>query len=525
MKKRYYLSIFITMLWLGSMAQTPTVYKDVAPIFYNTCTTCHHNGGIGPMPLMNYSETFAYTHFIKTYLQGDLMPPWMPDTNYCRFINERTISATEKNKIINWIDSGATAGDTTLAPAAPVYVSNYQLKGTPDLVLRMPTYTSAAVSQDDYICVALPTGLAVDRIIRAFEIVPGNAAIVHHCIVSIDTTASAVSDYSGTCYSMPGSNVGVGGYAPGGGATIFPSKAPLVCGMKIKAGSYIVLQVHYPTGTAGKKDSTQVRFFFYPLSYNPASVRQVYSITPLQNWSMNIPPYAIKTYNANYPVGLNISLFSTFPHQHQVGTYIKEFAYSGIDTIPLMRINSWNFHWQGYYFYPKLVKIPSGYKLYSTHTYTNNDSNLSNPFNPPHTIVAGFNTSNEMLFDSFQFLVYQPGDDTINIQRIIDSDSLLSVPDETIPQKMTANTYPNPFNQQIHITFQMPEPAQATITIYSIDGTAVRTLARRKLMSNFNDVVWDGKNNQGAQLSPGIYIYTITTGKMSYNGKIVMVGK
>ncbi len=522
--KKYSLLIALSYQLLANSfgAKAQITYKDVAPIFYSRCTSCHHNGGIGFMPLIDYSQTKPYAAIIKSYLQQGLMPPWSPDTTYCRFIGERTITSLEKNKIIAWVDSGATAGDTTKAPLAPVYTSAYRLHGTPDLVLRIPAYTSTATTVDNYICVALPSGLSIDRIIRAFEIVPGNEAIVHHVVVSIDTTATAVSDLSGFCYTMPGSNIGIGGYAPGAGPTIFPGKFPLICGMRIKAGSKIVLQIHYPAGTAGQKDSSQVRFFFYPTT--TTNVRQVFSVTPLQNWSLNIPADSIKTFTASYTNPITASVFAAFPHQHQVGVSITNYAYSGIDTIPLIRINKWNFHWQGFYTYKKMVKVPAGYTMFATHTYDNTASNPNNPNSPPQTIIAGFNTANEMLFDSFLFLPYQNGDDTIDIQKLINGDTLLAVPTEKAPSGIVASTFPNPFNDQVHITFQLPLPAFTTVSIYDIQGRLVKTLAGRK-MNTSNDLIWDGTSSEGVKLNAGIYLYNIVSGKLRSSGKIMMSAK
>lgn len=523
---RKYSLLSVIGLWLiaaSSPLKAQITYKDVAPIFYTHCTSCHHNGGIGYMPLMNYTQTVPYAAIIKSYLQQGIMPPWAPDTTYCRFINERVITALQRDKIIAWIDSATAKGDTTLAPPAPVYTSAYKLHGTPDLVLRIPTYTSTATVTDNYICVALPTGLGVDRIIRAFEIVPGNEAIVHHVVVTIDTTGTAISDLSGTCYTMPGSNTGVGGYAPGAGPTVFPGKYPLICGMRLKASSKIVLQIHYPAGTAGQKDSTQIRFFFYPVSFS--GVRQVYSVTPLQNWSLNIPADSIKTFTASYNNPITASVFAAFPHQHEVGVSLVNYAYSGIDTIPLIRINKWNFHWQGFYTYRKMVKIPAGYTIFASHTYDNTAANPSNPFSPPQLITAGLNTTNEMLFDSFQFMVYQNGDDTINIQQLIDSDTLLAVPAVKAPSSISASTFPNPFNEQVHITFKLPAPAITTVLIYDIQGRLVKTLANKKMMSVSNDLVWDGTNSGGFRMAPGMYLYSINSGKLTYGGKIMMTGK
>ena len=171
-----------------------------------------------------------------------------------------------------------------------------------------------------------------------------------------------------------------------------------------------------------------------------------------------------------------------------------------------------------------MVKIPAGYTLFATHRYDNTINNPNNPFSPPQNIVAGLNTTDEMLFDSFQFLLYQNGDDTINIQQLIDSDSLLAVP-AVKPPGITASAFPNPFNQQIHITFKLPNSSITTVTIYDLKGSIVRVLANKKMMDIDNDLIWDGKSTTGAYLTPGIYLYSISAGKLSYSGKIVKSGK
>ena len=243
--------------------RSQTTYKDVAGIFYARCTSCHHTGA-SHYPFINYTQTSIMATSILNDLNTGKMPPWNADTSYTRFQHERIITFSEKTKILDWIAQGVLKGDTTLAPSAPVYSSQYQLVGTPDLVLSIGTFTSGASFSDKYYCFSMPTGLTQDRILRAFEIVPGNKAIVHHAVITADTTGAYVSDLSGGCYNIPG-NMGIGTYAPGSKATLFPSQAPVKAGMYIKAGSKIIIQLHYPSGSEGQVDSKKIRFFFYPV--------------------------------------------------------------------------------------------------------------------------------------------------------------------------------------------------------------------------------------------------------------------
>ncbi|MGZ4116345.1 MAG: FlgD immunoglobulin-like domain containing protein, partial [Bacteroidia bacterium] len=449
-----------------------------------------------------------------------------PDTTYSRFSHERLISASDRAAILNWIATGATKGDTTLAPTPPTY-SQYQLAGTPDLELTIPTFTSNATTTDSYVCFSMPSGLTQNRIVRAYEIIPGNPSIVHHVIVNADTMGTTTSDLSGTCYTASG-DFSLGGYAPGAPPTVFPSIPPLKMGITVKAGSRIVLQIHYPAGTAGQQDSTKVRIYFYPIG--TTGIRPVYVTTPLQNWALNIPANTVQTFTSQYPssggIPYAISMFSTFPHSHKIATTIVNYAYSGVDTIPFIKINNWDFNWQGYYTFNHMVKVPAGYKLFSKHIYDNTSSNPHNPSSPPVNVHAGVNTNDEMLFDSFQWLVYQPGDENVNVDSLLALDPLLGVSENALNAKNNLRTYayPNPFENNVNIGYFLDAPSNVTIEIYSIYGTLVKSIQNNFETNGNHEIVWDGKNNSGAKLSNGSYIYIVRAGNNQSYGKLALLG-
>ncbi|MFI5151280.1 MAG: T9SS type A sorting domain-containing protein [Bacteroidia bacterium] len=519
MKRQYVLLSCLFLLSLQGFAQT--AYKDVASIFYNRCTTCHHAGQHG-QSMMNYSETQPYITLIQHDLSTSHMPPWPPDTLYTRFIHEHIITTSEKSAILAWISGGALKGDTTLAPAAPIYPTGAKLIGTPDLILTIPTFTSnATTTVDAYNCFALPSGLTADRILRAYEIIPGNIPIVHHVVVTIDTTGSVSSSTAGNCFNQPG-QIGIGGYTPGCSPTIFPSQAPLMAGIRIKSGSKLILQIHYPAGTVGQKDSTQIRLFFYPVG--TTGIRPMHVTTNLQNWSIGVPANTIMPFTAKYPSsgGLPgaVSIFALEPHSHKVCTSMRICAYNNVptDTIPLINVPKWDFNWQGFYTYPKMVKVPAGYTLYARHIYDNTTANPNNPFSPPQLITAGTSTTNEMLFDSFMWLNYQAGDDTINIAHIIDSDPLMTgIPEHNNPgQKITSVVYPNPSNGQavIYIT-NIEQLKNCELHIYNMVGKEVHA-------QKLPNASADGFHIEAGVLAPGVYLYNIRSGTFSGSGKLLI---
>ncbi|HEX8516333.1 MAG TPA: FlgD immunoglobulin-like domain containing protein [Bacteroidia bacterium] len=521
------LLLLVTGISLAPL-EAQTTYPNVAPIFINRCTSCHHENSHAPS-FLTYSGILPHIATMDAYLTSGYMPPWSPDTAYSRFSHERTISSAEKATILNWIANGAPAGDTTLAPEPPMY-SHYQLNGMPDLELTIPTFTSNAVSDDSYVCFALPSGLTQDRIVQAFEIVAGNHEIVHHVLANVDTMGTATNDLSGACYSITG-DYSLGGFAPGAPPTVFPSTGPLKMGITIKAGSQIILQIHYPMGTAGMQDSTKIRLYFYPVG--TTGVRPVYVTTPLQNWALSIPANTVKTFHAVYPssggMPFPTSMFASFPHSHKLGKSIVNYAFQAADTIPLIRINNWDFQWQGYYTYRNLTKVPAGYTLKGTHVYDNTVNNPNNPSSPPQHVIAGTSTTDEMFFDSFMWLVYQAGDEHVDLDSLLSLDPLLqptvmNVPETSIPDsKLGTYAFPNPFDSKVTIGYLLEAQDKVTIEVYSVYGNRVRTLQSETMTAGAHELTWDGNNDSGSRLAAGSYIYIIRSSKDASFGKLTLL--
>lgn len=516
--KFLYLFHFVCFTFLTTSAQL--VYKDVAGIFYNRCTKCHHSGGGAPFSMMNYSETAPWTSLIQVSLQTGKMPPWPPDTMYTRFLHERIITSSEKNAILQWINDGALPGDTTLAPLPPVY-PKYKLYGAPDLVLKVPNFPSNASSNDAYNCFSLSTGLTQDRILRAFEIVPGNAALIHHVVVKVDTVGNTSSNTTGSCYNQPG-HFNMGGYAPGSPPSVYPSGAQLKMGMRIKAGSKINMQMHYPAGSAGQIDSTQIRLYFYPVG--TSGIRPVYSNTFLQNWNMIIPANTIQTFTAQYPSGSgtlpsDISIYASSPHAHQINKSMLIYAYRSTppDTIPLIHIPNWDFDWQGFYIHRNMVKIPAGYKLFAKHVYDNTANNPNNPSSPPQLVTAGTDTKDEMLFDSFEWTYYQPGDELIDIGSLLANDSLLtpSSIQEITKTYLATYAYPNPATESVTVVVTNEHIENCELKLFDVFGKEISAEVNRSDVFTINRGL----------LPCGIYLYKVKAGKSTGIGKLVFIMK
>jgi len=86
-----------------------------------------------------------------------------------------------------------------------------------------------------------------------------------------------------------------------------------------------------------------------------------------------------------------------------------------------------------------------------------------------------------------------------------------------------AQNYPNPFNPSTTISFALPEAGEVTLAIYNTNGQLVRTLVSGDFGYGRYEVVWDGKNEHGAQVASGVYLYVIRAGEFMAHRKLVLM--
>jgi len=90
-----------------------------------------------------------------------------------------------------------------------------------------------------------------------------------------------------------------------------------------------------------------------------------------------------------------------------------------------------------------------------------------------------------------------------------------------------SQNYPNPFNPTTTISFDIPGEAgkkqQVTLTVYDLRGRHMKTLVNEEFEPGTHQVVWDGKNEQGQQVSSGVYLYTLKGGLNTYTRKMLLL--
>lgn len=83
--------------------------------------------------------------------------------------------------------------------------------------------------------------------------------------------------------------------------------------------------------------------------------------------------------------------------------------------------------------------------------------------------------------------------------------------------------YPNPFNPQTTISFNLHGPAHVTLEIFNIAGRKVNSLIEEELTAGFHKRVWRGDNLNGNKVSSGIYFYRLTAGDYTETKKLIML--
>ena len=110
-------------------------------------------------------------------------------------------------------------------------------------------------------------------------------------------------------------------------------------------------------------------------------------------------------------------------------------------------------------------------------------------------------------------------------QGIANLETLLTtlIPKETA---LLAN-YPNPFNPETWIPYQLAAPAEVTLTIYDMNGGVVRRLevghqAAGMYQNQSRAAYWDGRNQRGESVASGLYFYTLSAGDFTATRKMLI---
>jgi hypothetical protein len=392
-------------------AQT-TYARDIAPILFAHCAECHRPGEVAPFSLLTYADAARRAENIARVTGRRLMPPWRAETAFGHFLDERRLSERQIAMIQSWAKSGAPQGDAADLPPQPKFPTGWRL-GEPDAVAEMPVeFTMPADGPDVFQHFVIPLNLSKDETIVGVEFRPGNAAVVHHAVLFLDTRGGARARdaqtpepgwrTSGSIDASVTSMIGV--WTPGMTPRFYPENV----GIPLDKGADAVVQLHlHPSG---KEEKVRPKLGLY---FAKRPVTKVMSRNPLLLGTLiiEIPP-GQKRYKtgSSLVLPIDVTLTSVFPHMHLIGKEMKVTATLPDKTEkPLIWIKDWNFYWQDAYVYREPVRLPKGTRVNVTAFYDNSPQNPFNPHSPPKTVLFGNESTDEMCFAIFQAMSDEPG--------------------------------------------------------------------------------------------------------------------
>ena len=476
------LIIVILTLCCGGIYGQVTYTKDIAPIIYDHCTTCHRPGEIGPFELTSYEDVRNRGLLIKAVTGSRYMPPWKADPTYSHFLEENYLTEGEINTIANWVDSGMEYGNASDEPALPDYPDG-SLLGEPDLVLEFAeTHVHKGNGKDEYRYFVLPTGLTEDRVIKAIEMRPGNSKIVHHALFFQDTAGRALSfDLQTPEYGFEGfGNFGTDevltydnypGYVPGTKPLYYPAGI----GQKLTAGSDLVVQVHYAPWPVDEEDRSSINIFF---ADEDEQIERLVDDEVMLPFNLEggfitffLAPNQVKTFHGKLTFTEDRSLIGLSPHMHYLG---KEWEVwlerPNGDRVDLLKINDWDFNWQGYYYFQQLIVAPSGSVLHAVAKYDNTENNPANPSSPPTFVTWGEGTTDEMYFLPVLSVPYFQGDENVIFTATKDLT-------QNNNSNLITNISPNPVsNGKVAFEFRTTMAEVLSIRLVDTQGRTVRSI-------------------------------------------------
>jgi len=405
-------------------APTITFYRNIAPIVYQNCSTCHRPGESAPFSLLNYEDVKRHASQIAAVTKQRYMPPWLPEDGHIQFEEERHLTDQQIQLIQDWVKQGAVAGQPSDAPPAPKFQSEWAL-GKPDLILRVAQpYHLGADGPEIFWNFVLPVPITQTRWVRAMEVRPGNSKVFHHANVIIDRSGSSLRKEAKPGAGFPGMDLTVeeDTFDPDGHFLSWkPGSAPVEepegMAWRAEPGMDLVLNVHLRRTGKEETVSPVIGLYFTdkPQTKFPMLVQLEH------DGAINIPPgdkNFVLTDQFQCPMDLRV--LAVYPHAHYLATVMEADA-----TLPngkkivLVKIPHWDLNWQGVFRLKDPLVLPKGTMISMRYQYDNSADNPLNPNSPPKVVRGGNEAVDEMSHFWLQVLPVGDGDQRPALQEAL----------------------------------------------------------------------------------------------------------
>jgi hypothetical protein len=469
-------------------AAAPTYSKDVAPILYEKCTQCHHASGGAPMSLMSFQEVRPWGKSILKQVTDGTMPPWHAKPEHGSFKNDRSLSATQKEAVIAWINQGMKQGNKNDLPLAPIYEEGEWELGTPDQIITYDTVNLKGGGPDRFFDLSEDAGIEEDKWLTAVEIRPSNKLVAHHVILYQQEPGSGGQEPDGW----------LGAWAAGAEPMVFPAKT----GRILKKGSKVVADMHYHPAETPQSDTLTIGLHF---ADEPEQIEKELINLWIVNQDIRIPAGKQNhQLESTFTFQHDSHIMGFLPHMHYRG---REFTYNA--TYPdgtketLLEVENYDFAWQTNYVLEQPKAMPKGTRIDCIAVYDNSANNPNNP-DPERTVTWGDESYDEMMIGFIDYVV----DDGI---RPPDAEDTVAAQLADWKNLHPTETYSTSFMGQYPGALRMAHQATS--------GEWLIALLGEPRLAIIENVVWVGDSFEGTTELAGVGKFVIT-GKKIKNGNL-----
>jgi Flp pilus assembly protein TadD len=378
-----------------------TFNRDIAPIIFRSCSTCHRPGEAAPFPLLNYSDVKKHARQIVDVTRSRSMPPWLPDVQPLKFRDEMRLSDAEIGMLQRWVEQGEVEGNASDLPEPPKFVEGWRL-GKPDLILTATKpFVLPPQGTDTYWNFIFPVPIEGTRWVKAVEIRPGDKRYVHHANILIDRTGSSRRRELEPGAGFGGMEIRIESqvfdpdshllfWKPG----TMPSEEPEGMALRLDKGTDLILNTHLQP--SGKPEVIQPSIGLY---FTTETATKFPMLVQLENDVKLDIAAGEKNFlvTDEFTLPVDVDLLAIYPHAHYLGKNIQAVAALPDGTKEtLIHIPQWNLNWQAVYGYQTPVRLPRGTTIELRYTYDNSEENPLNPNHPPVRVRGGNRSSDEM---------------------------------------------------------------------------------------------------------------------------------
>jgi hypothetical protein len=174
-----------------------TYHKDIRPIVEARCLGCHVEGASGPFPLDTFERVQGLGALVVAAVTSRRMPPWLADDTDCTPIrDDQRLSDEQLTLFTAWEADGFPVGNEADFVALPG--PTQREIGEPDVIIKATRPFQLTGGIEDYFCLRTDASFAEDTFVTAMDMVPEHDEYVHHAIINVGATCSALGTLAST---------------------------------------------------------------------------------------------------------------------------------------------------------------------------------------------------------------------------------------------------------------------------------------------------------------------------------------